>query len=224
MRQNHRCFFESFGVSWFPSPVLLSSANLASFLVYSSTISTILVESPVPCAYRAGQHHRAASTTTVKINLAPSGMAVAAAECEKSASQKRRLSPRELRYAPVLTIVGIKIQCPLEVSQFASRNSLPDVDKSRRFDSGSSPSVILSMQGFSFAIAWMLCKLQVLSTQVSSLLTFMESRNLVFRDEATRKKAFWTLEGKPARKFLDECAQYDMYYVAVRSIPLSRLD
>lgn len=53
-----------------------------------------------------------------------------------------------------------------------------------------------------------------------SELTYFESRNLVFRDEATRKKAFWTLEGKPARKFLDEFAQYDMYYVAVCSEPL----
>ncbi|GAA5860153.1 hypothetical protein JCM5353_005938, partial [Sporobolomyces roseus] len=124
----------------------------------------------------AGQHHRAASTTTVKINLAPSGMAVAAAECEKSASQKRRLSPRELRYAPVLTIVGIKIQCPLE--WFIPLGNLVDA------------GVLIRDR--------------------------MDAVNLVFRDEATRKKAFWTLEGKPARKFLDECAQYDMYYVAWR--------
>ncbi|GAA5910565.1 uncharacterized protein JCM6883_003214 [Sporobolomyces salmoneus] len=44
----------------------------------------------------------------------------------------------------------------------------------------------------------------------------MDTVNLAFRDEATRKKAFRILEGEPAREILDDYSQYSNYYVAWR--------
>ncbi|GAA5855147.1 hypothetical protein JCM3766R1_000239 [Sporobolomyces carnicolor] len=44
----------------------------------------------------------------------------------------------------------------------------------------------------------------------------MDTVNLVFRDEATRKRAFRVLESREAHKLLDEHSQYETFYVAWR--------
>ncbi|GAA5882768.1 hypothetical protein JCM16303_002449 [Sporobolomyces ruberrimus] len=88
-----------------------------------------------------------------------------------------RMSAIELRLAPVLTIVGIKIQSTLA-------NFVP---LGRLVEAG----VLVRDR--------------------------MDAVNLVFRDEAARKKAFRILETRPeAQQILDEFAQYQSYYVAWR--------
>ncbi|GAA5821068.1 hypothetical protein JCM10212_003100 [Sporobolomyces blumeae] len=91
--------------------------------------------------------------------------ATASAAADKSTQgvddpPRRKLTRKELLRAPVLTIVGLKIQCALEASSIGS--------------------------------------------------------NLVFRDEETRKQAFRRLEEAPAKQLLEECSQFDFYYVAWR--------